>query len=169
MEIRKRTRDKIEEHHGIRSIYKSFRKDFPAIEISPREYTTIVLDGYREIINKIIYANLTFKIPGRLGFLRIRKMKIKIRLKKGKLDTNRLSIDWGSTRKLWDNDIEARENKRLIYHLNEHSEGYVHRFYWAKYFAIVRNKCVYAFVPCRDAKRLLAKGIKENNELDFYE
>jgi hypothetical protein len=170
MQLEKRGPDKIREHFNMRAAYKYLRKNHSEIKIEADEFNKIVHEGNTAIINKIIYNNLKFLVPGRLGYIEIRKKKVSPKLDKdGKLDVKSLPADFGSTIKLWKEDEEAHKQRRLVYHLNEHTEGYILKFKWDKASALVKNKSVYTFTPCRAAARAVAKAIKETPEIDFYE
>ncbi len=92
----------------------------------------------------------------------------KLRVKKFKLNFERLKPDWQATKKLWETSEEAKKEKKLVYHLNEHRNGYAYRLYWNKKSCRVRNKTVYSFKPARSLSRGLAYILKNNNEIDYY-
>lgn len=168
--LRKRGADKVKEHFSGRAAYKYFMKHNPESKISAKEFAEIVHEGNTLIINKIIYNNLKFLVPGRLGYIEIRKRKLTPKLgADGKLDTRSLPIDYGSTLSLWKEDEQAFKEKKFIYHLNEHTEGYVVRFRWDKMSALLKNKSVYTFSPCRAATRAIAAALQSESEIDFYE
>lgn len=107
-------------------------------------YRNICQDANKELSRMIIEEGYFFKMPYRLGTIRIEKRKI---------DLNNLKPDFGLFNKT------ELKNK----HLNEHSGNYYVRFYWNKKIAtIVKNKSAYCFIPTRENKRTLAKLIKQN-------
>lgn len=170
MIIKKRGKDKIKEHFSLKSAYRYFCKNNPDVKIDAKEYRKIIYEANDAIINKIIYNNLKFLIPARLGYLEIKKSKKSPKLdKNGNLITKSLPIDHGSTLKLWQEDEEAFKTKKRIYHLNEHTEGYLLKFKWDKFSALIKNKSIYSFTACRKATRALASAVKQNPDIDFYE
>ena len=80
--------------------------------------------------------------------------------KDNKLDTSNLIPDWKATKLLWMENPMARENKKLIFHMNEHTEGYWFRFKWDKSIANFRNKIAYSFVPTRNNKKKLIERVE---------
>ena len=168
MDIPKRTGDKIVEHYGARNAYLMFKEEHKDCKITPKEFYKISEEFNTEVVRKMIYEAFKFKMPGRLSTIHIRKHKTKCKLTKyGNLDTKHLHVDYAETKRLWAEDPEAREKKKVIFHLNEDFDGFYGRFFWFKYGCVIRNRQVYAFSPCRAAQRALAAGIK-TGKVDFY-
>ena len=168
MEIRKRTGDKVIEHYCSKDAFKLFKKEYPGNKIKSSEFYKIIEEFNQEVVHKMIYEAFKFQMPGRLSSIWVRKRKTKLKLdKKDKLDTTHLHIDYAATKQLWKEDEEARNQKKVIFHLNEHFEGFYSRFFWNKFKCSIRNKQVYEFSPCRFAQRALAAGIK-TGKVDFY-
>jgi hypothetical protein len=100
-------------------------------------------------MNEIISNGYFFKLPYRLGDIRIKKRKINL---------DNLKPDFGNFNKT------ELKNK----HLNEHSGNYYVRFYWNKIIAtLVKNKSAYCFIPTRTNKRNLCHLIKEKGTLQI--
>ena len=93
----------------------------------------------------------TFHMPYRLG---------KFFVLKEKIDLDRLAqaIDWEKTNKYG----------KIIYHLNEHTNGYKYSYQWEKKKSAIPNLYFYRLVPTRDNKRRLARLIK-TGEYDYFE
>lgn len=91
-------------------------------------------------VSQGLVDSLTYKIPMRLGMLKITQSK-------------RKSVDWQKS-------IELRQ--RITFN-NHHSSGYLCRYTWSKQnsYAIFHNKLIYSFLPTRDNKRLLGRTLKE--------
>ena len=49
------------------------------------------------------------------------------------------------------------------------AEGYLLKFKWDKFSALIKNKSIYSFTACRKATRALASAVKQNSDIDFYE
>ena len=131
-------------------------------------YNTILKDFHLMMCESILKGK-DFTLFERLGIIGIRKNKISIKVnEKGEVLTN-AAIDFKSTLELWDQNKEAKEKKTLVRHINNHTQKYVHRWYWNKGDANFRNKTAYSFIPSRANKRLLAKILKdEDSDVDFY-
>jgi hypothetical protein len=157
-------------HFGIKDAYLYY-EDTSDTPISYSVFTQIIKEFYKEISNMIIFNTFEFRMPYRLGRLRIRKYKPKIKVNAdGTIDKSRLFIDYASTKKLWSTNEEAKENKKLVFHLNDHTNGYQHRWFWEKRTSNIPNHSAYCFIPSRFNKRTLAKALKDEDiEIDFFE
>lgn len=129
--------------------------------IKKKEYRDILMDINNEVMDLIISEGFEFRLPYRLGTLRIRKKKIKYRFKEdGTLDTQNLKVDWKSTNDLWNKDEEAKKNKTVVFHTNAHTNKYLLGFFWSKRTSKSRNLSVISFHASRANKRRLAKVSK---------
>lgn len=135
-------------------IYQYYIKDLEEdskYNIDYKIYRAICVDANKLMMSKIIDEGYFFKMPYRLGTLRIKKRKV---------DFNNLKPDFG----LYNKSNGKYKNKIL----NDHSGNYYVRFYWNKYReTIVKNKTPYSFIPTRANKRYLAKVIKDNGILQI--
>jgi hypothetical protein len=136
--------------------------------ISRPKYGEVISAINSEIMNLVIDKGFKFKMPSRMGTIEIRKKKSVTYIDDNGNFINNLPVDWGATNKLWKEDSDAAEKKKLIRHTNPHTRGYVARFYLDKGAANFKNKRIYKFSPCREAQRDLAKAIHDNPQLDFY-
>lgn len=112
-----------------------------------------ILDGY------------SFKMPSRMGVLAVTKKKEFVDFKDGKAVTNR-PIDFASTMKLWEEYPEAKEQKKLVRFLNKHTNGYIYKIAYNRFYATFKNKSAYTVQVNRFLKRGLAKKIFAGFELD---
>lgn len=112
-----------------------------------------ILDGY------------SFKMPSRMGVLAVTKKKEFVDFKDGKAVTNR-PIDFAATMKLWNEYPEAKEQKKLVRFLNKHTNGYIYKIAYNRFYATFKNKTVYSIQINRHLKRGLAKKIFAGFELD---
>ena len=101
-------------------------------------------------------------IPERLGKLTITGKKVKISIEDGEIKG--LAPDWVKTKELWDIDSESKENKKLVYHFNEDTNGVRYKFSWSKNRVLVSNKTLYNLRMTRTNKRELSRLIKEGKE-----
>lgn len=112
----------------------------------------------------------TFKLPSRLGLFRVRKRKTIFKLDKdGNLDTKYLNIDYKATKDLWAEDDEARKKKELIFHFNEHTDGYKFPWFWDKRISNAKNQSYYKVIITRTHNRNKNKVLKSNNKIDYFE
>lgn len=141
---------------GVSHSYKIYTKS----SLNPVDITTYrqIIGLYiKYIIGKLSDGNIV-RLPEGLGELAFVGKKIKPETdEKGNI--KRLTINWKETKEYWEADSEAKQNKRLIYHFNEHTCGIRYRFIWYKKGSIIKNKNFYIFVPARALKRMFAKLI----------
>jgi hypothetical protein len=141
------------------------------LQLTQKEYIDIISDFNKAISKKIIYEAYEFNMFYRLGTLRIKKYKPKYEVDvNGKLITKKIPVDYKATKELWERDPVAKQNKKLIFHLNKHSDGYKGYFFWSKLKSNVPNKSGYSFKACRTNSRDLGKAFKDPNlKINFYE
>jgi hypothetical protein len=164
-----RSKKKYTTNFTNRQQYAVYRKNFDD-PVTKTVWNNIWIDFIKEVIKKIIYENLKYVFPYRMGALEILKRKINIRLNEdGTLNTRILPIDWPSTNALWKEDPKAKEDKILIYYSNTHTAGYIMEWHWDKSLSNFRNKKYYCLDVNRTLDRYLAKALKEEEcNLDFY-
>lgn len=156
--------------------YKNRMIDMDKPFLSRREYKDICYAFLIELSRKIIRESFEYKIPASLGYLRIRKGKLKFQIKDGKLRPSRKIIDWGNARKVWYKkypgltlkEMKTIKNKPLVLYTNEHTNGEVMRWYWDKTDCRVPNHSVFLFRPTKANRLNLTKWINnENRENDY--
>ena len=143
-----RGKNKIQKPLTLKHSYEYYLKDIrldSKYNIDWNQYKEIISSFNKEVMRAMIEDGFIFKLPYRMGILRIRK-------RENNLD--KLKPDW-STYNVSNQEIKNK-------YLNSHTDNYYVRFYWAKNKeAIIRNKTLYAFIPTRDNKRYLSKNLKE--------
>jgi len=153
--LRKGKKNKVQNPYTLKSIYDHYIQDKPersVYNISFNEYRSIIEDFIKEIVKYMLYEAGTFKLPLRLGTMRIVKLKSSYGRNKRK------PVDFNLTKKYG----------KTIYHFNEHSDGFKYMFKWDKKNCLVKHKTFYRFIPTRTNKRELAYIIK-NRLADFFE
>lgn len=132
-------------------------------------YATVIDSFNRQLRDLILMENYEFTMPHRMGRLSIKKKKLTPYIDKNGDFKNPLPIDWKKTNELWDSDPVAKEKKTLVRHYNEHTNGYVAKWFYSTNTATFKWKSAYAFIPCRTAKQLLAGVLKdEDSGVDYY-
>lgn len=153
----------------LSDIYKSY-KDSVKNPVTKEQFRKILNKFNDETTNLIINESFEFRLPYRLGYLRIKKFKLKLKLDAdGKLKKSALKIDWKATNTLWKENEVAKEEKKLVYHTNQHTNGNYFKWFWDKGPSNVSNLSVYQIKMSRANLRSLAKAVKTNEELDYYE
>lgn len=160
---------RVDVDYGREDMYKLYK----SVVDNPKEsklYSAVLNDFNKTISKEITEHALDYLLPLRLGNLRIKKYKAhyKIDEETGKIIGN-LSPNWKATKLLWENDKIAKETKKLVYHTNEHSDGYQYKWHFSNYRSNCINRSAYCFIPSRTNKRSLATLIKDEDFTgDYY-
>jgi len=167
--MKKRPR-KIKVDCGRMDMYKAYVKNNKEDKISYSTYSKVLNSFNKKISEKIMKESFEYIIPYRLGILRIKKYKPSIKIdENGNLDYKGLSPNWKATKELWKKDKEARKAKKIVFHTNDHSDGYNYKWHFSNYRSNCENRSVYSFIPTRTNKRTLAELIKDEEFTgDFY-
>jgi hypothetical protein len=174
MDIPKRTEGKIKVHFARPDMFKFYNKNratkYSDYEVSYTKYSKVLNLFNQEVSRMILEESFEFIMPARLGTLRIRKYKPKIRLdEQGNLIKKNLAPNWEATKELWNKNPKAKEEKKIVYHTNSHSEGYQYRWFYNAYRSNCKNKTAYLFKASRTNKRRLSSLIKDENfKGDYY-
>lgn len=132
-------------------------------------YSEVLDEVNSHIRDLILNERFNFIMPHRMGELEIKKTKPEPYIdEEGKL-VNTLPIDWKATKDLWQSNSEAKANKKLVRHLNKHTQGYVARVCYNVAQATYSYKKVYKFIPTRTLVRTLASIMKDpDSKIDYY-
>jgi hypothetical protein len=164
---------------GLWDAYKDFRKKYKLIypDTDRKQYVDICHLINIGLSDKIIKESFEFKMPFRLGSISIKKNKSVLHVKDGKLEKNKLIIDWEKSWELWHNEYPGKERKEInaikdkivIYNMNDHTNGYIMRWKWDKSTCNIPNQTVYQFRPTKRNRLTLAAWIKsDEKENDYY-
>ena len=172
------------ECYGLKDMYKFYKNKLTKKERKNSDYKDyakfrdIIKDFNSELTKMIIEEGVEFKMPARMGFLRIKKYKNKVMLKEdGTIDKNNLSVDWDKTTKLWAKEYPGKsrkelkeiKDKKLIYHLNEHTDGYKYMLYWNKKGSNAINRSIYSIIFTFWNNRYFAKILKSDMKVSYFE
>lgn len=108
-----------------------------------KEYVKLATRLMHSYIKKVsieIMSGMTYKIPMRLGFIKIEKTK------------GNQPIDW----------VLSKQLKTKIIHKNYSTGGNIYKWKWSKYnnYTIFTNRGLFGFFPTRNNKRTLCKYIQ---------
>lgn len=170
----------IELTHVIKDCYKTYKIN--CIEngkkpLSLKKYKEVCYNFNMKLSEAIIKQSFEFRIPYKLGTLRIRKNKQKFTIIEGKLKPKKKMIDWYNTRYvLWKRlypgktleELKKIKDKPLVLFTNEHSNGEIMRWYWNKKYSRVINARFYQFRPVKQNRLNLSKHIKDENRENDY-
>jgi hypothetical protein len=124
--------------------------------VTQSQFRNIAKDFFKLLSEEMINSAYEYKLPHRLGILRVKKFK---GLKR--------QVDWGLTNKHYkeENATKPSGSKSFIYHNN--SAGYTARWWWTMNKWVKYNQ-IFSFVATRSNKRLLAQSIKNDNVIIKY-
>ena len=133
----------------------------------------------KAVANQILTNALEYRLPARLGYLRIKKRYNPPRLDESGvgLDKERLITDWGASRKLWyekygTTDMEELKkipNKPIKYHENKHTSRHIFRFWWDRRTSKVAHIKAYCFRASKENRVALGAILKDpNRTIDYY-
>lgn len=102
-------------------------------------------------------------LPGRVGSIQVvgRKMTPKI---KSDGTIGGAGPDWVKTKELWDRNPEAKAERRIVVHLNEHTNGLRYKITWHKRRVNMENQKLYSLIFSRTNKRDVHKMILSGKE-----
>jgi hypothetical protein len=175
---------KNKEKHGLPELYRFFKNKFTKEEreysafIDYKKFSCVIKEFNQELSRLVIDEAIEFKLPCRLGFVRIKKYKKSPHINEdGTVDKKGLSIDWPSSKKLWEREYSGRtkeelkntHNKPLVYYLNEHTDGYGFLLYWNKKGSTATNRSLYSMVFTFSNNRHLAQVLQGDKKIDYYE
>ena len=136
-------------------------KNMSVNPINISQYVQIINHFMKFLISKLLTTG-EITIPERLGKLSIFGKKVNVRIEDGEIKG--LAPDWVKTKQLWESDEEAKNNKQLVYHFNEETNGIRYKFSWSKNRVLVSNKTLYNLRMTRSNKRELSRLVREGKE-----
>lgn len=146
-------------HKNIRDSYLKYQEITEEGTVNVKDFTDINKLYNKFLIRKAL-AGEVVTIPARMGTLSIQGKKIEITLdENGKIKN--LAPNWAATKRLWDSNPKAKEEKKLIYCTNENTDGIRYKWLWSKFNMLVENKALYTLILTRENKRLAHKSIVE--------
>ena len=130
-----------------KDFYKShieYVENNPLYQVEYKTFRAILNDYFKYLRDQLIEEGKEVKLPCRLGTLAIVKHKPKEYTGKS------LRIDYAASKKY----------NKMIFHLNEETNGFKYRYYWNKQNMLTQNKTKYQLIMTRANKRRLAYILK---------
>lgn len=150
--------------------YKKFKKEHPEYKKLTFEQFKRVIRTYNTMImDYVLETGKEFKLPFGFGVITINKKKQVVFFEKDGVKRVVLAVDWKTTKELWEKNPEAKENKKVIFLTNEHSEGYRFKWLWFPKSARFMMADVWIFTPSRRSSRTLAQKLKDPHRSSFYQ
>lgn len=151
--------------YHISETYEQFKKDFPDIEISKKDYR-IIATGFCKYLKDRVVDGDFIRLPFSTGSLRIVGLKQKLRRTKNGILNK--PVNWKETRELWRSDPQKKEQKVFIHFDNLHTNGILYRYIWGKRNAFIHMKDMYQLKMCRQAKKDLSNCVLNGKEYGMF-
>jgi len=145
---------------NIRSSYKRYSEEMRT-PVEGKEFISIA-NGYMEFLIQKVLEGEEVTMPARLGSLFIQGVKKKLKFNRDGVPL--LPPNWAKTKELWDRNPEAKATKKIVYCLNEETDGVVYKLHWSKNRVPIENKLYYNFILTRANKRAIHQSIKQGKE-----
>jgi hypothetical protein len=142
-------------------IYKEFCERNSKINIDHKQYRSIIEAINLYYVDKLLDTGNMVFIPSGLGKMVIQKNKRRMKpTKNGKATYLKAPINWG----------ESYRQGKIIYCLNESTDGYAYRYMWIKAQSYIRNYPLWVMTMTKEAKNRLRQRIesKERSYKDLY-
>ena len=136
-------------------------KNMSVNPINISQYVQII-NHFMKFLSSKLLSTGEIILPDRLGRLSLFGKKVNVRIEDGEIKG--LAPDWVKTKQLWESDEEAKNNKQLVYHFNEETNGIRYKFAWSKNRVLVSNKTLYNLRMTRSNKRELSRLVREGKE-----
>lgn len=150
----------IKTEKNIRDSYRLYKKttDNP---VDIKLYIELANNYNRFIMDKV-QEGYEIVLPMRMGTLSIIGTNQEIKYDE---DGNpKLPTDWQATIKLWNKNPVAKEDKRKVYHTNDHTNGVRYKYFWSKKRITVTNKNLYSLRVTREHKRAIPQMVDAGKE-----
>lgn len=177
----KRGKQKVKNHFTVLVGYERYKEN-EAYPVSSKVYWSIHKEINTAILELLRREAFTYTLPEKLGRLRIKKYKQRLKLTEdGQIEWRGANVDykktWDYWRSKWPNLTDEEilqippEGRTKIYHTNFHTGGYRYKYFWDKGAATFAGKNCMTFKPVRSASRGLAAFLSslEAINVDYYE
>ena len=144
---------------GNYDYYKYFLSKHDNSVVSRAIFGQIIKEFNTHVRDRVSTKGAEYTFPYRIGKIELRKLKTEVKIDSEGNIVNNLPINWRETRKLWEENEQAKENKTKIRYTNEHTEGYTFRIFYKTSKANFKNKSIYKMKVNRTLKRQLSKSI----------
>jgi hypothetical protein len=143
---------------NLRDSYKLY-KETVENPTDIKTYLLVAADYNKFLLSKVLEGK-EVALPSRMGTLSVVGRKQKVRFdKEGKITG--LAPDWVKTKEMWRTNPQAKAEKKLLYHLNNHTDNIRYKFLWRKKRVLVENKTLYSLRLTRTNKRAVHQAILE--------
>lgn len=154
---------------GANDTYYLYSNSKTTKKVYSNKLYRIIVNRFIQFLFNLILDGERIKFPEGMGNVYIAGTKQNLRIgHDGQIKG--AAPDWVKTKILWDSNPEAKAAKKLVYHLNEATNGIRYKFIWDKGgITNVTNYTLYSIQLCRICKRAIHNAIKNGKEYLVYE
>jgi len=150
--------------YGLIDSYQLYLQFDYKRKIKKKMYSEILRDYSEFLQEKLIEKGIIY-LPENTGFIKICGYEMEYEsMNDNKVVKVNAPINWKATNELWNNDEEAKRDKKLIYYLNEDTNGVRYSISWSKAKIPLKFKDTFMFIACRHLKRKTSKSIQNGKE-----
>lgn len=157
-----------------KDLYKFYKDKYKENALPYLKWKKVWDDFIDVRMQVLVYNNLEFTMPHRVGVLRVKIGKDVIKI--DKLGNVLTKVDFGATNKLWQemypnltpDEIKEVSDKPIVFHTNDITDGKKLYYSWDRYTCNFVNKTLYRIMVIRKWKRELPKKIKTTKKFDYY-
>lgn len=142
---------------NLRTSYIEYKKNCDA-PVKLKDYLTLTAEYNKFLIEKVLDGK-EVTLPSRMGTL-----SIVGKVQNFKNGVASLAPDWVKTKVLWEKSEKAKEEKKLVYHTNSHTDGVRYKFLWSKKNVLVENKTLFSLRLTRTNKRAVHEKILKGTQ-----
>ena len=121
-----------------------------------------IANSYMQFLFEKVIEGEEVTLPAKMGTISIEGRKREIKSNEEGLLI--LPPNWRATKELWDRNPQAKEEKKIVYCLNEETGGVSYRLHWSRNKIPLENKSLYSLIITRLNKRNISKAIKAGKE-----
>lgn len=145
---------------NLRDSYKLYKESVQN-PVDSKTYLELAAE-YNKFLMSKVFEGKEVTLPSRMGTLAVIGKEQNIRFHEGEIVG--LAPDWVKTKALWESDPVAKENKKRVFHTNDHTNNIRYKFFWSKKNVLVLNKTLYSLRLTRTNKRDLNGFINDNKD-----
>jgi hypothetical protein len=155
-----------------RKLYYAYKKKCKLENKEPIDeplFSKILKSFHTKVKNRVLKENKPIRLPKINMVVQILKHRGNPLKHNGEINPKTFPVDWKETRKYWLKYPELK-NKKFIYHLNDHTDGYIYRITLKRRLPIFKHSQFYQFKPNRTFSRELSLLLRDPyNKIDYYE
>lgn len=148
---------------NIKSSYKLYCEENEN-PVDERTYIRLC-NEYNKFLVKHVTDGFEITLPERMGTLSIIGTKQVIKFYEN--GSPNLAIDWPATWQLRKSSAKAKEERKTVYHTNDHTDGVRYKYLWSKKRVLVTNKNFYSLRMTRANKRTVSRLVKKEGKEYF--